>query len=310
MEGGVVWDAFIRRAPLPHPDSMWTPFGIEPIFWITFCAEVVWFSLFLFSPIPWWAWLAGSLAIPALVLYYMQGMLRSKQAALLARHTNARKPSAILYIPGLGAPAFTGYGFNWLWGGDAKAAPPVYPVSVPARQKGSPHINLGDEAFVQDVLAEWARLVKTLGPNAQIALVGSSRGTHVALRILAEHGDLLKPHLHTALLLCGPMRNVKDAVEHRLGVGLAGILLPWIYRVASPLTLEHLPTLRDPWIQERLLIVATQGDAVLNHEDMVACAVRNKARHLVLGPTTPHSLAFASLPELERLQDWVVGCSN
>jgi pimeloyl-ACP methyl ester carboxylesterase len=270
---------------------VWAPLGLEPFFRdgviATLCALCAY--LFVGTPLGWTAvaWVATGVA---LLIFYM-GTHYVHTRDLRTRHLNAWKPTAIVYIVGLGEPFFMGGWCDWLFGGSVtpfvRVGPPTY---------CSPLCDLGDDPYVERVATAVAGL--TEAQQERVALVGLSRGCSVAHRYVQRY-----PHsVACVVMLSGPFRKAHEVLRHRFGSTLASVLWAFTRDCTRP---HEILSAAVPSVPH-LYITAT-GDRAMPPADVRSWAAQHKAPLFELtSDTVGHVLYFGALADKVKVQDWIV----
>lgn len=272
---------------------VWSPFGLDPLprdavviafvgafgyFWgysalrVVLCVTAA-FLLDLF----WWATIIGA-------------------ARTRLRRTNVKavQPAVIVYVPGLNASWLSNSIYDWLFGGGTES-PRMVIVPPPSKNW---FVNLGDDTYVNAVVAA----IRALPPHEsqRIALVGSSRGAGVVLRVLSS-GLLPAEKFMAAVCLNGPFATVGGVMEHRYG-WVGRLATPLVERICSPTRLDDVavPTLLPP-----LFFVTGAGDTNISPDDVRSAAKRWRGHLIEVSAATPHSLMFGPYEDKRKIQDYI-----
>jgi dienelactone hydrolase len=278
---------------------VWAPFGLEPFPRDVACTGLLAIVFYNVINIPLVValamWLLASLA---LLVWYV-GTHEAHSYALRSRHLDTWKPTAIVYVVGLGEPFFMGAWCDWLFGGRVapfiRVAPPTY---------CSPLCNMGDDLYIEAVANVIAGLSEA--QRERVALVGLSRGAGVALRYTMRYPLTVA----CVVMLNGPHRTAHDVLRHRLGTVLGDALWALTHKCARPHDVTPLVSTavgaRPP-----LLFVTATGDAVLPPEAVRSWALQCEAPLLELTSNTiGHTLYFGGYADKAKVQDWVVEHMN
>jgi pimeloyl-ACP methyl ester carboxylesterase len=278
---------------------VWAPLGLEPFPRDVACVGLL--TLLFYNVInvalvvALTMWLLASLA---LFVWYV-GTHEMHSYALRSCHLDAWKPSAIVYVVGLGEPFFMGAWCDWLFGG--RVAPFI---RVPPPTVCSPLCDLGDDPYLETVAHAIAGLSDA--QRERVALVGLSRGAGVALRYI-HHYPL---SVACVVLLNGPFRKAHDVLRHRLGHTLGDALWAVTRRYTRPHDLTPLASPTSVALPPLFFVTAT-GDAALPPEAVRSWATHYKAPLLELtSGTVGHTLYFGAYADKAKVQDWVVEQMN
>jgi hypothetical protein len=212
-----------------------------------------------------------------------------------------KRPTLVIYVPGLGTNATPRTLLNnrWLWDEHEENPLPVREILPPPNGRRffglSP--DLGSPAYVAktvEAIVEEARY-----PNARILLVGNSRGAGVLARAVCT--DAVRAvgakTIVTVVFLVGPYESLWNTLRHRHGVLGACCLTPIAMCAGFLPASLHLEAMQLPW---PLLFVTSKGDTEMPPDAVHRAAVRlNGRRNFVTHlATAPHSIIGASDREL------------